>query len=594
MTVRLEDFGIIGDGTTDNSTSFLVMRDRLLAKDPLRRWRIGCDGGKYRYQAPANRMFNGFRHVDFDLNGGELVFDGDGATVPGGYMAITPDPFLGVNDNTHSGAPTNQGSRFASSLPGAKTVNLLMAGEAAKYTVGEPVLVCAHDAQRFGYPPAFQFFEHNVIESVDIGANTASFKYSLRHNYLNSFPDRLLGGAVSVGAARVFKLVNRKAYISDNAPDMIENFAIRNGVVRSIKSSRFGVSCANNFKAENVRFDVGVYVLTAKEAVFANCECPDHEVEIDKNIGSVRFVDGDYKKIRGGIACDVITLSGNVKIREDFSPAAKTVDISGWTNGPMGDSPGNIGLRLNTPTESLRVRSSRLYTARNSLGQYDGFVGLEAAFSGDKKKVSAVNGSDVTFADANLRVGAYIMRIDGAVYGRVKAVTGANSYRVRWSTAGLVANADEFYILPAAVIDYDDTVWSPSGWPAIMPNPYTGVLAVKGPSVSDLVIDSFAVHTKLSKISVNVIRAGISTSGVLIRGFGGSPSIMSVKCNNPGLREITPAGATGAVGSDNLNNFAELATYRPAYRLDIGGFGADETLWPLFEITFTAEPLIRL
>jgi hypothetical protein len=197
MMLQAEDFGIVGDGQTDNSPGLRALRDAIRAGVD-RSWVVDFDPGHYCYTDNTWWKF-GERDVTLRCNGARLECTSENNWARTfGLLSAASTPVLYAPDDVPfdpAQATLPTGYRFASADARAQSIALL---DPVALATGEVVLLAGHIQQirevdgvpeGWGWPPNYRVYEYAVVDSQD--GNAVTLRHRLRNAYDDLWPDWL-------------------------------------------------------------------------------------------------------------------------------------------------------------------------------------------------------------------------------------------------------------------------------------------------------------------------------------------------------------------------------------------------------------------
>jgi hypothetical protein len=591
-SVSVKDFGAVGDGVTDDTTAFINMRNSLISIDPNQNWRIYFGKGNFTYN--NNKWLCGLRNVILDLGGGTITYTQTNVST-GDYISCLSTAsyqLAPTTDTPNSGNTVINGFTISSCNSGDSTLSFIASSAAANFSVGEPILIAGYDFQPLGYPSNFQYFEYNIVQSVNTGTNQITVQ-PLKNAYKSTWPLYTSGGRTT-GPGQVFKLINRAGIASGAAwPNVLLNIKIMNGTWNGTNANHnLGIVVGQRCIYENMTFNVLTnYGFSAEYLAYKDCYILGEQLEIDKIVETCLIQGGYFNKIRGATGVTQLEID-STKIQKDFVVSPTKLIAQNVTAGPSSSSPS--GISVNVDTESTILNNCNFQTPASN----DAFV------TGNPLNTftvypTYVSGGNVQFTpDPNnplLKIGLYLMKNDASVYGKIVDVINGtpNTYVVQWTNTG-VSSGDTLYAFNPQVITLIGQNFGPTGWPGCILDPFDGSLKVS-PTSKNMVVDRFNVFNKITSISINVIKAGTSGSpSIVLRGFGGSPFLCSVNANYAGVRTITASAATGAQSGDDLSGYTNLSSLILSLRFDATGFASDPSARPIYTVTINCNPLLKL
>jgi len=301
-TLCAEDFGIVGDGWTDNTAGLMGIRDQIRAGTD-RVWRVDFDPGHYCYSDNRWAMF-GDRSVALELNHSTVECFAD-ALLPLGAGPIAWDVEF-PTAKTAANAILPLGHLIETTKAGAKEVRL-KAAVANQLRSGDAVLV-AGDIQQtnedgtagWGWPPNFRFFEYKTVAEV-LDEFTVRFVDPFRFSYYDGWedlPHNLNGQQRFYGAPRLWRCrlddgrhVNRSLIIRN--ANFIGGRDRPAGTKTALAAEGLHVTLENCSTSDNNAF----WPTVAKRVDLIDCRLS--RMEMDKIVESVRMDGGE---IYGGMS----------------------------------------------------------------------------------------------------------------------------------------------------------------------------------------------------------------------------------------------------------------------------------------------------
>jgi hypothetical protein len=293
--LKADDFGIVGDGKSDNTAALIAIRDRIRAGGD-RVWRVDFEPGHYCYADNRWGMF-GDRTVILEFNHSTIECFAD-AILPLGAGPLVWKPEYPTPQTIDQFEPGDliQSVRAVDKGGFVQTdVVKLRDKVAGQYQPGDRVLVAGYiqqtnedGTQGWGWPPNFRYFEwKTVAEALEI--NVLRFEDPFRYSYDASWPDLLHGGR-PYGAPRIWRCR------LDDGRQLNRSLTIRNanfiggrdrppGTFTPIPGTGWHVTFQNcTANAETV-----CWPTVAKRNEFSDCRLGCAQVEMDKLVESVRF-----------------------------------------------------------------------------------------------------------------------------------------------------------------------------------------------------------------------------------------------------------------------------------------------------------------
>ncbi len=293
--VSMDDYGAVGDGSTDDYAAFNLFRAAVAtiqAADPTAWVKLNLTPGKT-YASRDNGWLYGLKQVIVNGNGahfknictaGQSGWDFDhfpiviGASAyEGAVTTMMAGKGITVNDTGHY--LINTATR------GGTTVTTTTAADAGNFTAGDWVLICSDIAYIGGQPPSMHFFQYSKVLTAVAGTGVITLDGSyVRHAYSATRDNTLLSGTFG-SAARIFKC----------APKWDTDLIIRDLIIDA--SANFpgfpAYAYGRNIKMENCRAP-GLTLSVVDSARIENCrfEGTQHE-PVDKLVARAEFINSD-------------------------------------------------------------------------------------------------------------------------------------------------------------------------------------------------------------------------------------------------------------------------------------------------------------
>ena len=311
--VSMDDYGAVGDGTTDDVAAFNLFRAAVATiqtANPNAWVTLNMTPGKT-YASRDNGWLLGLNQIIVNGNGahfknictaGQSVWDFDRFPIVIGCMAYIDNittmmagKGLALNDTAHY--------LINSATRGGTTVTTTTAANAGNFAPGDWVLICSDIAYIGGQPPSMHFFEYAKVLTAVAGTGVVTLDgHYLRNSYSAARDNTLLSGTFG-SAARIFKVAPQwdcNVIVRDLIVDPSANFPAfggycfgQNVALENVPMSGITVSQADNFRAVNCKFEATagfepVDKLVAK-AAFEKCDFKGAATAGDGNGGQQSF-----------------------------------------------------------------------------------------------------------------------------------------------------------------------------------------------------------------------------------------------------------------------------------------------------------------
>jgi hypothetical protein len=295
--LKADDFGVIGDGETDNTAALVAIRDHIRA-GPDRVWTVNFEPGHYGYADNRWATF-GDRSVVLEFNHSTVECFAD-ALLPLGVGPLVWKPEYPAAQDVDIFVPGDRiESVRAVDKGGFVQTDTMRLKEAlaGQYRPGDRVLIAGciqqtteDGAEGWGWPPNFRYFEWKIV-AEQLDANTLRFEDPFRYSYDASWPDlRHAFGGLGYGAPRIWRCR------LDDGRQFNRSLTIRNADFIGGRSRPAGTFTPISGTGWHLRIEgctaspeTVCWPTVAKRNDFIDCRLSCHEVEMDKIVESVRF-----------------------------------------------------------------------------------------------------------------------------------------------------------------------------------------------------------------------------------------------------------------------------------------------------------------
>ena len=212
--INVSDFGVVGDGVTDNSIKLIEMRDKLIARGRKHPYEIVFQKGRYLYT--NNRWLMGLMDVKVKGNNTELQCISPSASIYD-YAPFPRDGMFCLQGDRSGlgGMEYVSGSRIQSAPSGQEFLEFFSPELNSTIMEGDNVLIHGYAQQASGYTPNLRYFEWNKVAAVN--GSKVILESGLKNSYSSSWNDLIYNDTpieiqepvVKIGAARILKLSNR-------------------------------------------------------------------------------------------------------------------------------------------------------------------------------------------------------------------------------------------------------------------------------------------------------------------------------------------------------------------------------------------------
>lgn len=621
--VSMDDYGAVGDGTTDDKAAFDLFRAAVATvqtASPTAWVTLNMTPGKT-YASRDNGWLLGLRQVIVNGNGahfknivtaGQSGWDFDRAAIQIGTQAyigaettMMAGKGLPVNDTAHY--------RINTATYGGVTVTTTTAADAGNFAVGDWVLICSDIAYMGGQPPSMHFFQYAKVLTADAGTGVITLDGSTLRNNYSATRDNTILSANFGSAARIFKMNSKwdcDLIIRDLIVDPSTNYpgfggyvvGGRNIILENCEFPGFTASMCDSFRASGCSFhNTTSYEPVDKlvsRATFESCTFTGEQTAGEGSGGQVTFrncyFSHQHRCFRNA-SYEGTTFGGIVQTHK--SRRLRFVNCSG--PGGLMSTEAEVALTVDGATVTCTAKTIVIPRSTITQGSNNGqfYESLTVGARIDEVSSTATsayrNGkfciiTSITDSGVNLVLGVNysggVLIANGTIfhepcllsyYGAGNFGTGQiTNNTIPQSSAGIPdggldairGNIRQFIIAPSDGTSYDLAVLPANGIPkrvwARVHRAYTGV-----------------THATL----------GLEFLGVLPT----AAQYARIDLKTVGVREATRSAATAALGADT---WAVLpATYTGRYRLviNVAAAGAAATLVESFELLPVLELLVE-
>lgn len=299
--LSVKDFGVRGDGATDESEALLRLRDYIKFRSDIH-FHIHFPPGKYIYD--NNRWLLGVHSISLNGSGAKLQCVSNNAWEANKRPLNMHSLFYDIGVlPISSPIPYHSGYKIVSVEAGISKLRLAAADSSSKFKPGDRVFIHGFDQQFSGWPPNLRYFEWNEILSTDPSDGTLILRSPLTNCYDERWSD-FFNGSFAGGKPRVLNLVREKfyypVYIEMMGFEFLNNpNAQYNGLQISADVVRLTDSiCRGNFYPTESR------VFEASRLTV------DGLAEVDKLCGRVSIAQSVLREVTAGTGVDEIELDG--------------------------------------------------------------------------------------------------------------------------------------------------------------------------------------------------------------------------------------------------------------------------------------------
>jgi hypothetical protein len=533
----VDDYGLVGDGVTDNRSFFTQIRTDHAGSDP-----------KFFYLPPGDYSMGG---VNTNL------FDGIQDLTLWAYGATVDIASLG-----YGGSPGPTLSYIQTSRTGQRALILINSGESTNYAVADWVLVGSFDLQSGGQPQNLAWYDWREVETSAAGIVT--LKRRLHHPHKSSSPHYIETPINHVGPAAILKM----------DPDW------------NIRRNIFGLTFSHatesmNFGGRDMAFtdchflgSGGPAPSMGQRLVLRRCRGDAVNLEVDKLITYLLIEECEFNRIDFQSAspefCEVV----GCNLDYGIVGTPRNIAIRGCNMDRIYLGANTYGATASIDIENLRVGLVGYLTADSFAHDLSNFTFTAGVLSKDDAVLTtavhqAVPGS-ACFLHDNTGSTSNIPNLGSPFI--IKDITqGAGLTNIKTTLSALTTvytgygTATKFCPHPAPKIsvrnssgcaDIIDLSKQEPGLPA---RSYSHRLFMGD------TLDPMKLWGVITRIRVNVVRAYtggqsacdftiLGSSGVILLNSDGSTTAYSatINCEIAGVREITAAAVTGNQSGDTL------------------------------------------
>jgi hypothetical protein len=300
--VQAKEFGVVGDGQTDNTPTLIALRDAIRTGGD-RVWRVDFEPGHYCYS--DNRWANfGNRDVTLEFNHARIECFSDAFFPLGTGPLVWKTEYPATSKDVVEVGDLIESVRAVDQKGFAQTdVAALGSPVASRYRPGDRVLVAGYIQQTsddgtlgWGWPPNFRYFEwKEVVEVMD--ASTLRFFDPFRFSYDAAWPDLVHPfNGLPYGAPRIFRCR------LDDDRETNRSLTVRHAHFVGGRNRAAGSFTPISPRGWHVALegctgDEGTtcWPSEAKRITYRDCRFSGKQVELDKIVETVRFERCDFR-----------------------------------------------------------------------------------------------------------------------------------------------------------------------------------------------------------------------------------------------------------------------------------------------------------
>jgi len=288
------DFGVVGDGATDNSEALMAMRAYMTQYNDVGFKVVFPAGGHYVYN--KNIWLNGVNDVIVDGLGSSFQCTeseawGADASLFSRHIFDDAPPDEPISFSGNGRITGCAQARFETAAKGEYTIKLLPAVSGQPYlsasdlAAGDKVFLWGYDQQLWGFPPNCRHYEWNEVASVDTAAGTVTLVNPLEDEYRDDWRDNDDWDDVWYGSARIFKL-HRPNFKYPDRVELRNLTFLQNPNSTSTQGFRF---VCDTLILQNVIFPDEMGLFFGQNQIAEVNNCTFARTDIDKLGGSLLF-----------------------------------------------------------------------------------------------------------------------------------------------------------------------------------------------------------------------------------------------------------------------------------------------------------------
>lgn len=599
QSISAVDFGVVGDGVTDNATALTTMRNYMVA-NPTVAFTVHFPPGFYKYS------YNGWTKGIVDL-----TIDGYGATFQCTTAAVFSNEgipltsilwFYTSNQNSSTNplsSSFNSGYKINTVSAGSTTITLQTLATVSNYAVGDTILVHGFDQQFGGFPPNLRYFEYRKITAINTSTGAITLDTKLKNSYDSQWWDAVdysdgtpySYGEGYVGKARALPIKNAYTNITKrmvikgvtfvdnpNTPSVVGfNYFNIGGVLNlsMIDCNLDGLNAFNATMHDTCRLIGGSY----------NCD-----FELDKICDLFQARDCSMSSVNADTFRGLSSAAGvnTVDIQDcvienriiNLSPRNLVIsnnEINNCKDSVTGDGFSVIGSYFNIyPYHSATVENNKIRTGLTYLGttlfnsQSSSLV-ITPSVSGFGSNFAITANAAAKTLLVDLDIGQVLTRDDGLYSGTVTSITYNGVYILvngTWAVDPSTSNSWLFNRFRNQSINNNVVIAghkfaAPAAYPFTDGNNQNQTQIIRLNSSNNSVA-TFNSHCLIHRVYCYVSKAYTGTTvdkTLYVRNTNGSPQVMSIDLTTTGGRYLDVFGqslkGTDTATSANLMTFIE-------------------------------------
>lgn len=441
------DYGILGDGTTDNAANLLLLGAQLRANtNPVR---LYWPPSATTYRTSRNEWSRGIKNLVMEGYGASLVNINASATnfINRPFIANAGTWWNDAYGSVYAGASQQFGYLINSQAGGTQQVTTTTAGDAANFAAGNKVLIYGWGQLDGAYPPSARYFEWHEVVTATAGTGVITLVKLLSYDYDANWWDMGTGK----GAPRILNL-DRSGFYNQGEYLRIEGMNFPQAVAASSPHPDVMIDGYN--LAEIINCTGEGLTLSSCEKIVVRGGKWRHS-EMDKIVDHIRWDGVEVEELVEGTGVRFVEITGGTKVTSLLSSQSRQLRIKDAVLSGVGGNSNKVIIQgatsyaqqlLDVEGVHAVARTSTLTGIVHGGAAVTFTIDAGGVVSNTKVLVAVANDAAAQTLLRQLQIGGYYYKTDGSNFVRITKM-----YK---NSASTMAIEGAFAALPVAAEVY--------------------------------------------------------------------------------------------------------------------------------------------